>query len=169
MTLLCSLQASFELCWSALLCFNLLHFVPVCSGLRWSALLCSGQMSSVFQLSQGNAVFRLWWKGKVGQSQRGAGLYGYKSLSLFPDWPVLMQMKTQNPCNQICPDWLEVHHSGWLELCMSKWMRNASVPLVEVELQELFYNGWLRWQQHCAGRQVSAGASNSVQVSPRSA
>lgn len=34
-----------------------LCFLPICFGLHWCALLCSGEISSVFQLSWGTTVF----------------------------------------------------------------------------------------------------------------
>ena len=48
-----------------------------------------------FSSSWGNAIFSLWWKGKVGLSSlRGANLYREKSPPLLLDWPILM---TPNP------------------------------------------------------------------------
>lgn len=75
-SLLCSLP-----CWSALACAGLLRsagsapFCAVCSGLRWSALLCLGKTPPVFQLSHRNPVFR--GRGTCApEGQRGASFCG---------------------------------------------------------------------------------------------
>ena len=41
--------------------------------------------------------------------------------------------------------------------------------LVEMGFQELFYKGWLRRQEHSAGRKVSAEEGISVQALPSNA
>ena len=88
---------------SALPLSGLLCAVLVCSILCQSVLVCprlllsSSETSSVFQLNQGNS---LQWKGKVPSlSHMGGGLYRQKSQPLVPDWPILMHMRTPNPCS----------------------------------------------------------------------
>lgn len=58
-------QASLQLDSSALLLTYLFFSVPVCVVLSSSTLLCFGKTSFMFQLSQGDVVFSLLWKGKV--------------------------------------------------------------------------------------------------------
>ena len=66
--------------------------------------LRSDETFSVFQHSQGDAVFSLQWKGKMcSLSQRGAGLYGQESPPLVLNWSVLMQMRTPDSCSLIGP------------------------------------------------------------------
>ena len=104
---LCCSPRTGPLAWldsSALLLGGLLCYFPVHLALCWSTLLCSGKTPLVFQLSQGDSVFSLWWEEEVwSQSQRGAGLYGQKSLHLVPDWSLLMQIRTPNPNSLIGP------------------------------------------------------------------
>ena len=155
--LLCSLLVCSAPCWSALL---LLWSAPFCATLLWpalvySALLCSGVTSLVFQLSQGNTVFSHGWKGKVcSQSQRTADLYGQKSLPLVPDWSVLMQTRIPNPHSLAQKALLngQSRTTGWVELYSFSWMGEASVLLDEIKFQELFFKGWFRWQKLSAGR-----------------
>ena len=80
----------------------LLYSSLLCAALGWSPLICSGETSSVFQFSQGVAVFSLWLKEKWwSSSQQETGLYGKESLPLTPDLFVLMQTRTPKPHNLI--------------------------------------------------------------------
>ena len=87
-----SLLCTVLLC-STAVCFALLHS----STPRRSASHCSGETSPVFQFSQADSFFILLWKGKVRfPSQREDG---QKSPLLAPDWSILMQMRTPDPCS----------------------------------------------------------------------
>lgn len=118
---------------STLLCFSL----PVCFVLHnwlhcaWSALLCvsplcSGKTSSVFQSSEGNAVFG--GKGKCAPLARGELAYMNHRSGPWLSYPHTNEDSKALQFDWFkrhSPDWSEKSHSGWLELHSSDWKREA--------------------------------------------
>ena len=89
--------------------FRLDSSAPHRSGLVWSALFCASLLwptlvhsallrQDILSVSAQLRKHSAQWKGKPpSQSHMGAGLYRQRFLPLFPDWFVLMQMRTPNP------------------------------------------------------------------------
>ena len=160
-----------------------------CSAPCWSALACAAHLHSApmrhlwcFRFSQQKAVF-----GGKGNSALWARADPYRQMSppQQPDWPILMQMRTPNPCSlvQKTPSWLIIRDPLWWlvkklrenscialldgeNLSPIGWMGKVLVLLIEIKFQEHLYKGWLRWLKHSTGRQFNAGAGSLVQASP---
>ena len=139
----------------------------VCPVLCQSALACAALLwqDGVSAQPQIRTQPCLQWKGKVRfQSQRGAGLHRPKSLPLVPNWSVLRQMRTPNPCSFIGPKGTVLigqnrAYSGWSELHGFNWMGKALLLLVERRFQETFIRA------DSDGR-TTVQAGSSVQASP---
>lgn len=91
---------------SALLSFRLL--CPARSSALWSSKTSLLFYLEYFSFSWGNAVFNLWWKGKVcSQSHRGADLYKQKSLIHPSLCKQGLQILAVWLAQRHCPDWTE--------------------------------------------------------------
>lgn len=134
--------------------------------------LCSGNMSLVFQLQPGKAVFSFPREGKVlPLSQQGAGLFRQKSPpALTPDCSVLMQMGAPNTHSLIgrkALSWLVRMEALWLMKLLIGYSCTAPSGQGEpgsFRVPELLYGGRCSWQNHTADCSSGCRAGSVVQA-----